>query len=118
MSLFESCLLPPQLQPISLAWPRPLSPIRVKLLCNIHRLHYIMPFCFEKWTLNRKKWRNKNSHSRFDIGFLKTNEIKLRSEATSLFDVQRWTFDVHFFSKPSTVAQRRNNLALAAAQSR
>jgi len=23
-----------------------------------------------------------------------TNEIKLRSEATSLFDVQRWAFDV------------------------
>ena len=38
--------------------------------------------------------KNKNSHSRFDIGFLKTNEIKLRSGATSLFDVQRWTFDV------------------------
>jgi hypothetical protein len=30
----------------------------------------------------------------FDIGYLKTNEIKLRSGATSLFDVQRWTFDV------------------------
>jgi hypothetical protein len=26
--------------------------------------------------------------------FLKTNEIKLRSGATSLFDVQRWTFEV------------------------
>jgi len=25
---------------------------------------------------------------------MKTNEIKLRSVATSLFDVQRWTFDV------------------------
>jgi len=31
-----------------------------------------------------------------DIGFLKTNEIKLQSGATSLFDVQRWTFDVQF----------------------
>ena len=30
----------------------------------------------------------------FDIGFLTTIDIKLRSEATSLFDVQRWTFDV------------------------
>jgi len=26
------------------------------------------------------------------------NKIKLRSGATSLFDVRRWTFDVHFFS--------------------
>jgi len=26
--------------------------------------------------------------------FLKTNETKLRSAATILFDVQRWTFDV------------------------
>jgi len=25
---------------------------------------------------------------------MKTNEIKLWSEATSLFDVRRWTFDV------------------------
>jgi hypothetical protein len=39
------------------------------------------------------KWK-KNIHSRFDIGFLETSEIVLRSEATSLFDVQRWTFDV------------------------
>jgi hypothetical protein len=31
--------------------------------------------------------RNTNSHSSFDIGYLKTNEIKLRSGATSLFDV-------------------------------
>ncbi len=38
--------------------------------------------------------RKRNSHSRFEIGFLKTNEIKLRSGATSLFDVQHWTFDV------------------------
>jgi hypothetical protein len=28
------------------------------------------------------------------IGFLKINEAKLRSGATSLFDVQRWTFNV------------------------
>ena len=38
--------------------------------------------------------RNTNSHSSFDIGYLKTNEIKLWSGATPLFDVQRWTFDV------------------------
>jgi hypothetical protein len=31
---------------------------------------------------------------RCDIGFLKTNEFPLRSVATSLFDVQSWTFDV------------------------
>jgi len=42
--------------------------------------------------------RKRNSHLRFDIGFLKTNEIKLRSGATSLFDVQRWTFDVRCLS--------------------
>jgi len=28
------------------------------------------------------------------IGFMKTNEKKLQSGATSLFDVRRWTFDV------------------------
>jgi hypothetical protein len=33
--------------------------------------------------------KNRNSDSSYDIGSLKTNEIKLRSEATSLFDVQR-----------------------------
>ena len=36
--------------------------------------------------------KKKNSHSRLDIGFIKTNEMKLRSEATSLFDVRCWTF--------------------------
>jgi hypothetical protein len=30
----------------------------------------------------------------FGIGCLKINEFKSRSGATSLFDVQRWTFDV------------------------
>jgi len=29
-----------------------------------------------------------------NIDCVKTNGIKLPSEATSLFDVQRWTFDV------------------------
>jgi hypothetical protein len=29
-----------------------------------------------------------------NLDLLKTNEIKLRSGATSLFDVQRWVFDV------------------------
>ena len=29
------------------------------------------------------------------LEFLKINEIKLRSGATSLFDVRCWTFDVH-----------------------
>jgi len=28
------------------------------------------------------------------MGFVKINQVKLRSRATSLFDVQRWTFDV------------------------
>jgi len=40
-----------------------------------------------------KKMKRK-SHLRFDIGFLKTNKIKLLSEATSLFDVRRSMFDV------------------------
>jgi hypothetical protein len=31
--------------------------------------------------------KNRNSHSRFDIGFMKTNEIKLRSGSSSLFDL-------------------------------
>jgi hypothetical protein len=30
-------------------------------------------------------------------------EIKLRSKATSLFDVQRWMFDVHLLKQPCTV---------------
>jgi hypothetical protein len=38
--------------------------------------------------------RNRNSHSKFDIGYWITNEIRLQSAATSLFDVQRWMFDV------------------------
>jgi len=37
---------------------------------------------------------NRNSHSKFAIGLLKTNEIQLLSAATSLFDVQRWTLNV------------------------
>ena len=48
-----------------------------------------------------------------------TNEIKLRSEAISLFDVQRWTFDVRCSSlKPTphgmntTLNWLENNLAL------
>jgi len=44
--------------------------------------------------MNGKRERNRNSHSWFYIGFLKTIEIKLRSAAISSFDVQRWTFDV------------------------
>jgi hypothetical protein len=38
---------------------------------------------------------NERQKQRLGVGFLKINEIKLRSEATSLFDVQRWTFDVY-----------------------
>jgi len=34
---------------------------------------------------------------------LKTNEIELRSGATSLFDVQRWTFDVRRSSSKTTL---------------
>jgi len=44
----------------------------------------------------KKMKRKRNSHLRFDIGFLKTNKIKLLSEATSLFDVRCSMFDVHF----------------------
>jgi len=45
---------------------------------------------------------NRHSHSRCGIGFLKAIEIILRGAATSLFDVQRWTFDVRrsSFKKP------------------
>jgi hypothetical protein len=42
----------------------------------------------------KKAEKNRNSHSRFDIRYFKTNEIILQSAATPLFDVQRWTFDV------------------------
>jgi hypothetical protein len=41
-----------------------------------------------------KKQKESFKVSRFDIGFIKTNEIKLRSGATSSFDVRRWTFNV------------------------
>jgi hypothetical protein len=44
--------------------------------------------------------RKRNRHASFELGFLKTNEVKLRSRATSLFDVQSSMFDVHFFSVP------------------
>jgi hypothetical protein len=53
--------------------------------------------------LNGKRQKKGNCHSRFDIGFLKTNENKLRSGATSLFDVQRWTFDVRCSSFKTTL---------------
>jgi hypothetical protein len=43
---------------------------------------------------------------------LKADKIKLRSAATSIFDVQRWTFNVLFFSKPFPVSRRKNKLAL------
>jgi len=39
----------------------------------------------------------------FDIGFLKTIEIKLRSAATSLFDVGRSMFDVRRSSLKKTL---------------
>ena len=35
-----------------------------------------------------------------------TNDIKLRSEATSLFDVRRWTFDVHLLNQPRRYEKR------------
>jgi hypothetical protein len=38
-------------------------------------------------SIELEKRKTRNGHSRFDIGFLKANEIKLRSVATSLFDV-------------------------------
>ncbi|MBC8247939.1 MAG: hypothetical protein H8E81_10160 [Deltaproteobacteria bacterium] len=56
--------------------------------------------------------------------FLKTNEIKLQSEATSLFDVQRWTFDVRRSSLETspyginaTCEHLQNNLALMGSSS-
>ena len=42
----------------------------------------------------------RNRHSKIDIGFLKTNGIKLQSAAKSLFDVQPWTFDVRRSNQP------------------
>ena len=36
------------------------------------------------------------------LKFLKINEIKLRSGATSLFDVRRWAFDVRCSSFKKT----------------
>jgi hypothetical protein len=44
--------------------------------------------------LNGKRLRIRRRNSFFDIGALKTKEIKMRSGGTQLFDVQRWTFDV------------------------
>jgi hypothetical protein len=46
--------------------------------------------------------KNRNSHSRFDIGFMQTNEIKLRSGAISFFDVRLSMFDVRVsYNKPA-----------------
>jgi len=42
------------------------------------------------WRIERRMGKVEESN----IGFMKTNGIKLRSAATSLFDVQRWMFDV------------------------
>jgi len=36
--------------------------------------------------------KDKSKGKNLNIGYLETNEIKLRSGATSLFDLQRWTF--------------------------
>ena len=65
------------------------------------------------------KKKTKDLVETFDIGYLKKNEFKLRSEATSLFDVQSWTFDVGRSSfKPTpnsinvTCELLQNNLAL------
>jgi hypothetical protein len=38
-----------------------------------------------------------------NIGFLKSNEIKLQSEASSLFDVRCWMFDVRRSSFKTTL---------------
>jgi len=61
-----------------------------------HRMLNERQRCRTRFSLrvSKRLKRNRNSHSSFDIGFLKTNEIKLRSGTTSLFDVERWTFDV------------------------
>jgi hypothetical protein len=47
---------------------------------------------------------------KFDFEFMKTNEIKLRSEATSLFDVQRWKFDVRCLFFKSALYGRGENI--------
>jgi len=52
-------------------------------------------------SINRLK-RNRNTYSKFGIEFLKTNEIILRSGTTSLFDVQRWAFNVRCSSFKTT----------------
>jgi hypothetical protein len=44
--------------------------------------------------INTLKIKGNIHHISFDIGFTKLEQIKLWSGATSLFDVQRWTFDV------------------------
>lgn len=51
--------------------------------------------------VSKRLKRKRNSYSRFDIGFLKTNEIKLWSGVTSLFDVRRSMLDVHLSKKRS-----------------
>jgi hypothetical protein len=60
-------------------------------VCRIEALQALSHFYaggHEHRMLNEKRCRDRYSPSSFDIGLLKTNTIKLRSEATSLFDVR------------------------------
>ena len=49
---------------------------------------------------SRRAEKRQKQTFKVNIGFLKSNEIKLRSEASSLFDVGCWMFDVHLSKQP------------------
>ena len=68
---------------------------------------------------SRRAGKRQKQTFKVNIGFLKSNEIKLRSEASSLFDVRCWMFDVRRSSFKTTLYGvnvpcecLQNNLAL------
>ncbi len=52
---------------------------------------------------SRRAEKRQKQTFKVNIGFLKSNEIKLRSEASSLFDVRCWMFDVRRSSFKTTL---------------
>ena len=67
--------------------------LRFGLTAN-RRIANIEPQNFEGWFRPAQSFLKIDRIHSFDIRYLKTNYIKYRSGAISLFDVQRWTFDV------------------------
>ena len=72
------------------------DPISAKLFCYHSQVTFMPPGCFEGWTSNTEKTNVEHRTSNIECWMKDKNKdknpIKLRSAATSLFDVRRWTF--------------------------